>query len=131
MPTSLAALLCVCGIAAGQLLFKCTADSQALSGSYLHPRTLLWLLSALLLYGVTTFGWIWTLQQGPLSRIYPWMALAFVIVPLLSAVLLGERLATDLLARGNDDCGRSQHRCSQLKRTFAAIFVGYWWSAAC
>ena len=35
MPT--AALLCVCGIATGQLLFKCTADSQALSGSYLHP----------------------------------------------------------------------------------------------
>ena len=92
MPTSLAALLCVCGIAAGQLLFKCTADSQALSGSYLAPRTLLWLLSALLLYGFTTFGWIWTLQQGQLSRIYPWMALAFLIVPLLSAVLLGERL---------------------------------------
>ena len=92
MPASIAALLCVCGIAAGQLLFKCTADSQALSGTYLHPRTLLWLLSALILYGVTTFGWIWTLQQGPLSRLYPWMALAFVIVPLLSAVLLGERL---------------------------------------
>ena len=92
MSTSLAALLCVFGIATGQLLFKCTADSRTLSGSYLHPHTLLWLLSALLLYGVTTFGWIWTLQQGPLSRIYPWMALAFVIVPLLSAVLLGERL---------------------------------------
>ena len=54
---SLAALLCVCGIAAGQLLFKCAADSQSMSGSYLHPRTLLWLLSALLLYG-TTFGWL-------------------------------------------------------------------------
>jgi uncharacterized membrane protein len=94
MPTSLAGLLCVCGIAAGQLLFKCTADSQALSGSYLHPRTLLWLLSALLLYGVTTFGWIWTLQQGALSRLYPWMALAFVIVPLLSSILLEEKLQT-------------------------------------
>ena len=94
MPASLAALLCVCGIAVGQLLFKCTADSQSMSGSYLHPRTLLWLLSALLLYGVTTFGWIWTLQQGPLSRLYPWMALAFVIVPLLSSVLLGEKLQT-------------------------------------
>ena len=92
MPTSLSALICVFGIAVGQLLFKCTADSQSISGSYLHPRTLLWLLSALLLYGITTFGWIWTLQREPLSRIYPWMALAFVIVPLLSAVLLGERL---------------------------------------
>ena len=94
MPSSLAALLCVCGIAAGQLLFKCTADSQSVSGSYLHPRTLLWLLSALFLYGVTTFGWIWTLQHGPLARLYPLMALAFVIVPLLSSVLLGERIQT-------------------------------------
>ena len=32
--------------------------------------------------------------------------------------------ASDLLARGNDDCGRSHHRCSQLKRTFAAVFCG-------
>ena len=87
-------MLCVCGIAAGQLLFKCTANSQAISGNYLYPRTLLWLLSALLIYGVTTFGWIWTLQQGSLSRLYPWMALAFVIVPLLSSILLGERLQT-------------------------------------
>ena len=85
-------MLCVCGIAARQLLFKFTADSQALSGSYFHPRTLRWLISALLLYGVTTFGWIWTLQQGPLSRLYPWMALAFMIVPLLGAVILGEQL---------------------------------------
>ena len=94
MPPSLAALLCVCGISVGQLLFKCTANSQAISGNYLYPRTLLWLLSALLIYGVTTFGWIWTLQQGSLSRLYPWMALAFVIVPLLSSILLGERLQT-------------------------------------
>ena len=92
MPASIAALLCVCGIALGQLLFKYTADSQALSGSYLHPRTFLWLLSALVLYGITTFGWIWTLQQGTLSRLYPFMALAFVLVPLLSSLLLGERL---------------------------------------
>ena len=36
----------------------------------------------------------------------------------------GGTASTDLLARSNDDCGRSQHRCSQLKRTFAAIFCG-------
>ena len=73
-------------------VIQCTADSQVLSGSYLHSRTLLWLISALLMYGVTTFGWIWTLQQGSLSRLYPWMALAFVIVPLLSTLFLGDRL---------------------------------------
>jgi uncharacterized membrane protein len=92
LSSSLAALLCVCGIALGQLLFKCTADSVALTGSYLHPTTARWLITALGLYGITTFGWIWTLQQGSLTRLYPWMALAFVLVPLLSALVLGERL---------------------------------------
>ena len=36
----------------------------------------------------------------------------------------GGTASTDLLAGGNDDCGRSQHCCSQLKRTLAAIFCG-------
>ena len=34
----------------------------------------------------------------------------------------GRTASTDLLARGRDDRDRSQHRYSQLKRTFAAIF---------
>ena len=92
MPASLAALLCVCGIAIGQLLFKCTPDSHPHTGSYFDVATARWLLSALLLYAITTFGWIWTLQQGSLGRLYPWMALAFALVPMLSAVWLGERL---------------------------------------
>ena len=91
MPASLAAFLCVCAIAVGQVLFKCTADAYALSGSFLQPATTRWLLAALALYGLTTFGWIWTLQHGTLARLYPWMALAFVLVPLLSSLWLGER----------------------------------------
>ena len=123
MPAFLAALLCVCGIAAGQLLFKCTANSQAISGSYLHPHTLLWLLSALLLYGITTFGWIWTLQQDS----FPHLSLDGAGIRDCAAAkcsTAGGTASTDLLARRNDDCGRSQHRCSQLKRTLAAIFCG-------
>ena len=94
MPASIAALICVCGIALGQVLFKLTADSHAVTGSYFHGVTARWLVAALLLYAITTFGWIWTLQQGSLARLYPWMALAFVVVPILGALWLGERLTT-------------------------------------
>ena len=93
MPASLSALLCVCGIAIGQILFKCTAESLKVTGSYWQPATASWLLSALMLYGITTFGWIHTLQRGSLTSLYPWMALAFILVPLLSALFLGEQLS--------------------------------------
>lgn len=93
MPASLAALLCVCGIAIGQIIFKCTAESLNVTGTYWHPTTALWLISALILYGITTFGWIHTLQRGSLANLYPWMALAFIIVPILSAAFLGEKLS--------------------------------------
>jgi len=93
MPASLAALLCVCGIAVGQILFKFTAESLNVTGSYWQPTTARWLISALMLYGITTFGWIHTLQRGNLADLYPWMALAFILVPLLSAVFLGEKLS--------------------------------------
>ena len=93
MPTSVVAILCVCGIAIGQILFKCAAESLKITGSYWQPVTASWLISALMLYGITTFGWIHTLQRGNLADLYPWMALAFILVPLLSAVFLGEKLS--------------------------------------
>ncbi len=85
-------MLCVCGIAIGQILFKCTAESLRSSENYLNLTTIAWLFSALIVYGTTTLGWIYTLQHGSLARIYPWMALAFILVPLMSVFILGERL---------------------------------------
>ena len=93
MPAYLSALLCVCGISIGQILFKCAAESLKITGSYLHSVTASWLISALMLYGITTLGWIHTLQRGNLAALYPWMALAFILVPLLSAVFLDEKLS--------------------------------------
>ena len=122
MPPSIAAMLCVCGIAAGQLLFKFTADSQALSGSYFHPRTLR-SISALLLWG----HHLW--MTGPFSRDHfrgsISMALAFMIVPLLSAVIL-RAIPTNLLARvvmivaGVSIAVRS---CTELRRDLCGLLV--------
>ncbi len=83
--------LCVIGIAIGQILFKLTADSIQKTGNYLDVRGLTFLFMALVLYGVTTLGWVWVLQKIELGKVYPLMALAFVLVPLGSHLLFGER----------------------------------------
>jgi drug/metabolite transporter (DMT)-like permease len=91
--TYVVALICVLGIAAGQILFKLSAASLQRSGSYFDPSTLVTLVSAFALYGITTLAWIWVLQKIELGRVYPLMALAFVMVPIGSYFVFGERFA--------------------------------------
>lgn len=83
--------ICVLGIAVGQILFKLSANSLDQTGSYFAPRTVVILILALALYGISTFAGIWVLQKVELGRVYPLMALAFVLVPLGSHFILGER----------------------------------------
>lgn len=92
--TYLIAILCVVGIAAGQILFKLSAASWHRTGSLFDPSTLVTLLSALALYGITTIAWVWVLQKIDLGKAYPLMALAFVLVPIGSYFILGERFQT-------------------------------------
>ena len=94
MITYVLAVLCVVSIACGQILFKLTANALAETGSIFAGKTFTILFCALALYGLTTLGWIWVLQKGSLSRIYPIMALSFVFVPILSHFLLGEKFNT-------------------------------------
>jgi len=92
MSSNLQALFCVICISFGQILFKFTALSHEITGSYWKPKTACWLFSSLFLYSLATFGWINLLKNSSLSRLYPWMVLAFVFVPLISSVLFNERL---------------------------------------
>lgn len=85
------ALLCVIGIASGQMLFKLSAASLSKTGSLFAPQTAALLSASLVLYGVMTLAWIWVLQKAELGRIYPLMALAFIIVPLGSHFFFGEK----------------------------------------
>ncbi|MFT9026933.1 EamA family transporter [Acetobacter indonesiensis] len=84
------ALLCVLGIASGQLLFKLSARGFQKAGSYYDLHSLFILFCAFVLYGITTLGWVWVLQKADLGRIYPLMALAFIIVPILCYFIFGE-----------------------------------------
>ncbi len=90
MLVKIIAFLCVLGIAAGQLMFKISANSIEQTGSYFAPKTAALLFAALTLYGVTTLAWIWVLQKVELGQVYPLMALAFILVPLGSYFILGE-----------------------------------------
>ncbi len=89
--TYLIAILCVLGIAVGQILFKLSAASLHRSGSFFDPSTAFTLFLAFGLYGITTIAWIWVLQKIDLGRVYPLMALAFVLVPIGSHFVFGER----------------------------------------
>lgn len=51
------------------------------------------LILALSIYAIATLMWIIVLRTTPLRVAYPFIALGFVIVPVLSHYLLGESLS--------------------------------------
>ncbi|MEQ6434608.1 EamA family transporter [Comamonas sp. w2-DMI] len=93
-------VLCVVGISLGQLLFKKAA--LALSGQVHWTAWIFngWLIVALVLYGFTTLLWVWILRSAPLHLAYPFMGMAFVLVPLLGWLALGEPLHWQTMAGG-------------------------------
>jgi drug/metabolite transporter (DMT)-like permease len=95
-----ATITCVLCISIGQLLFKKAATTLP---DTLSVTTLLlngWLMASLILYALTTLGWVWVLRHAPLHLAYPFMGLAFLIVPTLAWLFLGEPLHWRTLAGG-------------------------------
>lgn len=93
MATYIVALLCVLSMAAGQILFKFGAIALSESGSVFNFRPALLLLSAIGLYGLNSIAWIWVLQRIELGKVYPFMALAFIFVPIFSYFIFGEKFS--------------------------------------
>lgn len=96
------ALISVVGISTGQLLLKMAAtnlgNAEAIGFWFLGFRINIYLAAGITVLGVSTLLWIWVLRSIPLSVAYPVMALAFIIVPVLSFLILGEPLSWKLLA---------------------------------
>jgi len=90
MLVQIVAVLCVVGLAIGQILFKLSATSLIQTGSFFALKTATTLISAMTLYAITSIAWVWVLQKVELGRVYPLMALAFVLVPLGSHFIFGE-----------------------------------------
>ncbi|MFA5514951.1 MAG: EamA family transporter [Desulfuromonadales bacterium] len=88
-------LICVGGIAAGQVLFKLTAQYMARTGGdgfSVWRYANAYFVFAIFIYATTTLLWVWVLRSVPLNVAYPFMALAFFIVPVMSWFFLGEDL---------------------------------------
>jgi drug/metabolite transporter (DMT)-like permease len=84
------------GMACGQVLFKLAAKQVEQGTSpiaYLNTA----MVSGLALYLVLSVLWVWLLRFIPLSRAYPFAALAFVFTPLLAKLVLGETLSSGYL----------------------------------
>jgi drug/metabolite transporter (DMT)-like permease len=92
------ALLCVLAVAVGQLLFKRVGVVLEAAGTWDNAWVLLLGSMAFGLYGASTLLWIHVLRSVELSRVYPLMALSFVLVPLASALFFGDTLSLPYFA---------------------------------
>lgn len=81
-------------IAGGQILFKISSGrmGDANIAGFVRLATDPVFIIAVTIYALATFMWVFVLRSVPLSFAYSFMALTFVIVPVLSALLLGEVL---------------------------------------
>ena len=82
-------------LSAGQFLFKKSADSAVADSVPHFIDSLLvtpYFWAALAIYGATTVLWLFVLSRVPLSSAMPFVALTFVIIPIIGAVVLGEKL---------------------------------------
>ena len=93
-------LLCVTGIACGKMNIKKAATVSLGAVGWQGVLFNGWLWAAFALYGVMTVLWVWILRHAPLNMAYPFMGLAFLIVPLLAWLLLGEPLTWQTIVGG-------------------------------
>ena len=97
----LLASACVVAIAAGQVLFKLGAiASNDASATLIARYANVYLAAAVVVYAGATVLWVWLLKSVPLGIAYPFIGFAFVLVPVMGAVFLGEPLALRHVAGG-------------------------------
>ena len=98
--TILLTLSCVIGIAIGQILFKQAALAISTPVTLHSMLANIWIWLSLSLYGATTLLWIWVLRQTPLHLAYPFMGLAFLLVPVFARIFLNEPLSLQTIGGG-------------------------------
>jgi drug/metabolite transporter (DMT)-like permease len=81
-------------IAFGQVLFKMTGSRLAANSESAFYRILFdpLFVVAVIIYGIATLAWVYVLRTVPLTLAYSFMALTFVLVPLMAAFFLKEPL---------------------------------------
>lgn len=91
-------LLTVVLLSVGQVLFKLAALEMKNFdiSSFIQPKLIL----ALFVYGIATLLWIAALRETPLHIAYPFIGLAFLIVPTLSWLWTNEQIGLNTLLGG-------------------------------
>lgn len=92
--------LAIMSSAVGQIFFKKTAirirtdnaELAMVSPFLVHLIQDYYFWVALIFYGTATMGWVYVLQHVALSRAYPFMALGYIIIPVLSWFIFNEPL---------------------------------------
>jgi drug/metabolite transporter (DMT)-like permease len=89
------------GMSGGQVLFKLAATRYGSTDGTTAERIFgllhnLFFVSALILYAGLAVLWVWILTFTPLSRAYPFVALAFALTPFLGAILFSEAMPVRL-----------------------------------
>lgn len=79
--------------AAGQLCLKLGATGATSLMDFVNTR----LVGGLLLYAIGTVVWLLALAKLPLSRVYPFTMLTFVVVYIASFALLREPITAPVL----------------------------------
>jgi len=95
---TLLAALTVAGLAIGQILFKLAATGAAPGPTVAGITVNGHLIAGLVIYVAATGLWLALLRSAPLSLAYPFLALAYVVVPPLAHWWLGEALKWQSLA---------------------------------
>jgi len=89
------------GMASGQILFKMAALRVVVDGTFVERIVTLagnvYFLAAFMVYSALAVLWVWILTFTPLSRAYPFVALAIAITPLLGAFLFDEPVTLRLI----------------------------------
>ena len=114
-------------MAGGQLLFK-TAALRGAGDGPLAERIAGFLPNghffvALILYAALTDLWVWILSYTPLSRAYPFLALAFGLTPALVASFLPNSCDT-ARDRHRADLGRACLHCGIIDDVAGAASMG-------
>ena len=90
------------GMSGGQLLFKMAALRSGTGAGDPWERLLglvanVYFMAALVFYGGFAILWVWILTVIPLSRAYPFVALAFALTPLLGGLVFGDAISYRLV----------------------------------
>jgi drug/metabolite transporter (DMT)-like permease len=91
------AIICVLAISCGQILFKWIGLEIQQTGNWFNWKVLFSVGMAFTIYSSATALWIFLLKNVELSKIYVFMALSFILVPVASNIFFDEKLSAFFL----------------------------------